>query len=301
MDTCKLTIFTPAYNRSACMKRLYKSLVDQTCHNFRWIIVDDGSTDDLGQLAAQWIHEEEAFSISYYYKKNGGMYTAYNTALSHVDTEYWVCVDSDDWMPADAVEKIYAAFSACERSGAAGIVGLDALADGRVLGGLFPKEACPLCHLIDIQLKIRHAGDMKMVYRKEISDRIGFMPEIEGEKDFNPYYMMLQMDRIAPLLVLNEILCYVEYQSDGMTHNVWKAYKRSPISYGLLRLEFLDRENLPFFFSCKQCIHYVSSWLFTVEKREKRGMLPLPLQGPLMIAAWIPGIVLHMITHIKNR
>ena len=41
--------------------------------------------------------------IEYVYKPNGGLYTGYNVAYQTIQTELCVCVDSDDYMPEDAV------------------------------------------------------------------------------------------------------------------------------------------------------------------------------------------------------
>ncbi|HBM98446.1 MAG TPA: hypothetical protein DD413_03380, partial [Ruminococcus sp.] len=41
----KLTIITPTYNRKDLLKKCFQSLMKQTCFDFEWIIVDDGSTD----------------------------------------------------------------------------------------------------------------------------------------------------------------------------------------------------------------------------------------------------------------
>ena len=40
-----ITVFTPTYNRERTLRRLYKSLKNQTVKNFEWIVVDDGSSD----------------------------------------------------------------------------------------------------------------------------------------------------------------------------------------------------------------------------------------------------------------
>ena len=45
MDTQKLTVFTPAYNRAHTLPRTYESLCRQSCKDFVWLIVDDGSSD----------------------------------------------------------------------------------------------------------------------------------------------------------------------------------------------------------------------------------------------------------------
>lgn len=41
-----ITIVTPTYNRARTLPVLYESLCRQSSKNFKWLIVDDGSTDD---------------------------------------------------------------------------------------------------------------------------------------------------------------------------------------------------------------------------------------------------------------
>ena len=49
-----LTIFTPAYNRAHTIGRTYESLCRQICHDFEWLIVDDGSSDNTRELVRSW-------------------------------------------------------------------------------------------------------------------------------------------------------------------------------------------------------------------------------------------------------
>ena len=100
-----LTVFTPAFNRAHTLVRTYESLCRQTCQDFCWLVVDDGSTDNTRQLVEGWI-EEGRIPVRYIYKENGGLHTAYNTAYANIDTELNMCVDSDDFLPDDAVDLI---------------------------------------------------------------------------------------------------------------------------------------------------------------------------------------------------
>ena len=127
-DDCRLTIFTPVYNRAYCIEKCYRSLLRQKNQNFIWIIVDDGSVDGLSGLAQSWMDKGSNFRIEYYRKENGGIHTAYNLALSHVHTDYWVCIDSDDWLADNAVNVIYEGIKYCEKHqlNVCGMVGLDA-------------------------------------------------------------------------------------------------------------------------------------------------------------------------------
>ena len=50
-----LTVFTPTYNRAHLLRRLYESLVTQSCQDFEWLVIDDGSTDFTRQLVESFI------------------------------------------------------------------------------------------------------------------------------------------------------------------------------------------------------------------------------------------------------
>ena len=107
MEKKTLTIFTPAYNRAHTIGRTYESLCRQTSKDFCWLVVDDGSVDNTKELVINWIKENK-IPIRYIYQQNQGMHGAHNTAYRNIDTELNTCIDSDDYMPDDAVEKIIA-------------------------------------------------------------------------------------------------------------------------------------------------------------------------------------------------
>ena len=98
-----ITVFTPTYNRAHLLSRCYDGMKAQTDKSFIWMIIDDGSADNTEEVVRGWIQENDDFQIQYYRKENGGLHTAYNEAISHIETELCVCIDSDDYMPDDAI------------------------------------------------------------------------------------------------------------------------------------------------------------------------------------------------------
>ena len=42
----KIIILTPTYNRTKNLKQLFKTLQQQNCKDFIWLIVNDGSKED---------------------------------------------------------------------------------------------------------------------------------------------------------------------------------------------------------------------------------------------------------------
>ena len=98
------TVFTPTYNRGHTLHRVYNSLRIQTCSDFEWLIMDDGSTDCTAELVKGW-QAENHFPIRYYFQENQGKHFAWNRAAEIAFGEYFICADSDDEFTPDALQK----------------------------------------------------------------------------------------------------------------------------------------------------------------------------------------------------
>lgn len=263
-----LTIFTPAYNRAELLKRCYESLKRQSLKDFVWIIVDDGSTDNTAEVVKSWIKSETDFDIKYYYKENGGLHTTYNLAIEKAETELSVCIDSDDYMPDNAVELIIDFWKKHGSSEYAGITGLDFNAkDGTNIGGYYPENQKSI-NLIDVLLGKypQSAGDKKHVVRTELYKKAAPMHSYEGEKNFNPHRLHLEISRDYDFLILNENLCFVDYQEAGMTNSMYWQYYNSPNSFADIRRQYLSFEGAPLKFVIRNCIHYDSSCILSKQK-----------------------------------
>lgn len=100
-----ITVFTPTYNRAHTLTRAFNSLMKQTCKDFVWLVIDDGSTDNTRSVIDE-LKGKADFEIRYYWKKNGGRHTAVNYSYQYLDTPYVVTLDSDDELLPDAIEKM---------------------------------------------------------------------------------------------------------------------------------------------------------------------------------------------------
>ena len=98
-----ITVFTPTYNRAYTLGDLYESLMAQSCFDFEWLIVDDGSTDNTEELVKNWL-DNGRFEVRYIKKPNGGKPSAINCGLEHARGEYFWIIDSDDTATPDGVE-----------------------------------------------------------------------------------------------------------------------------------------------------------------------------------------------------
>ena len=218
-----LTIFTPTYNRAELLTRAYESLKDQTCRDFTWLIVDDGSTDETKTLAAKW-QEEGYFPISYHYCENGGKMRAHNLGVGLADTKWFLCLDSDDTLVTTAVFDILRAVEMIEsdpdKDRLAGIIGHKGRnAKDPLYGVDFPK-GLKRSTLYGLYLK-GFKGETTIVFKREVLLKYPF-PEIEGEKYVPEDYIYDKIDSVYEYLLLPKILTVCEIVKSGYTDSVRK-------------------------------------------------------------------------------
>ncbi|ASN05999.1 glycosyltransferase family 2 protein [Virgibacillus necropolis] len=268
----KLTIFTPTYNRAYCLDNCYQSLKQQTCKEFVWLIIDDGSTDETKELVGSWI-KENVIHINYHWQNNQGMHGAHNTAYERIETELNVCIDSDDYMPGNAVAKILTFWEEYGNENVSGIIGLDADNEHRIIGTKLP-EYLKTSTLFDLYYKQGVTGDKKLVYRTALTKKYPY-PIFTNENYVGLAYKYYMLDKDYQLLLMNEVLCCVEYLPDGSSRNMFRQYRKNPRGFAFYRKALM---NLPFtnpLFKFRQAIHYVSSslmsrnWSFLLETPHK--------------------------------
>jgi glycosyltransferase involved in cell wall biosynthesis len=282
-----LTVFTPTYNRAYILHLCYESLKRQTSQDFIWLIIDDGSTDSTKELVEIW-KKEGSVPIQYHYQENQGMHGAHNTAYELIETELNVCIDSDDYMPDDAVEKIVSFWKRYGSNQVAGIVGLDAKQNGDIIGTKMPENLATskLSSLYGIH---GVKGDKKLVYRTDLTKQTPPYPIFPGEKYCPLSYKYILIDQMCPLLIMNETLVHVEYLEDGSSLNMINQYKKNPRGFSFFRkiaMQYSPTLKDRF----RESIHYVSSNLLAGDYdfiRQSPKKLTTLLVSPIGFALYL--------------
>jgi glycosyltransferase involved in cell wall biosynthesis len=289
-----LTVFTPTYNRAHTLPRTYQSLCNQTCKDFIWLIIDDGSSDNTRDLVKQWQSNDNGFEIRYIYKDNGGMHTAHNTAYENIDTELNVCIDSDDMFADGAVKKILEKWETVKGQGFAGIVGLDADMAGNLIGTGFATDMTEttLCGYY----AAGGIGDKKLVYRTDVINAYPKYPVFSGEKYVALAYKYRLIDQDYKLAVLPEVLCHVEYQSDGSSKTMWKQYLNNPRGFAFWRKVCMQYPTTKMRMIL-DCIQYCSSSFIS----KNRNFIKESPRKLMTVICIIPGLVLAYITYRKVK
>lgn len=249
-----ITVFTPTYNRGATINKCYESLLRQDSRDFKWLVVDDGSTDRTKGIIQAYI-EEDKIPITYVYKKNGGVHTAHNTAYQMIDTELAFLCDSDDYLDDKAISIISDLWKEKRDEKYSALIGLDAVEGGGIITKL-PEDINEVT-LYDIRYKYNIRGDFKIIFRSDILKEELF-PEIEGEKYFPLTYKYFKIDKEYKMIPVNEVLCHIEYLPDGISLNRVRLYNKAPkgyVKYRLLMMGMAPNVLLRF----KEAVHYISS------------------------------------------
>lgn len=239
----RITLFTPTYNRAYILGQLYRSLQKQTCHDFEWLIVDDGSADDTETLVQGWMAEENAFPIRYYRQENGGKHRAINRGLELAEGELFFTVDSDDYLTEDAIEKILGWEAELPPEGNyGGFAGNLGTAPGETPnrlfdGPYFDGTALDRYGIVD--------GERAMVFYTKIHREYPY-PQYPGEKFMTEAVTWNRMAHDGyKMRFFNDIIWVFEYKEDGLTRAGSSIFLRNPRGYGLILREKAEFLNWP--------------------------------------------------------
>lgn len=101
----KISIVIPVYNVYAFLDKCLLSCVMQTFRDIEIIVIDDGSTDNSQQIIRKYMKQDERIILVD--KQNEGLIYARKSGLEIACGEYIFNLDGDDYIPEDALEKLY--------------------------------------------------------------------------------------------------------------------------------------------------------------------------------------------------
>ena len=105
MKEPKISIIIPVYNVEKYLKRCIKSVLNQDYKNLEIYLVDDGSTDNSGNLCDYYAEIDNRIKVIH--KINGGLSSARNAALEKVSGKYLTFIDSDDYVAKNYISILY--------------------------------------------------------------------------------------------------------------------------------------------------------------------------------------------------
>ncbi|MEG2083290.1 MAG: glycosyltransferase, partial [Oscillospiraceae bacterium] len=98
-----LSVIVPVYNVGKYLKQCADSSLSQQISELELILVDDGSTDNCGELCDALAAREDRVCVIH--KSNGGLADARNAGLDAASGEYVAFLDGDDFYAEDALAR----------------------------------------------------------------------------------------------------------------------------------------------------------------------------------------------------
>lgn len=108
-ENLMVSIIIPAYNAERFIADTLDSLIGQTYHNLEIVVVNDGSSDSTFDILTDYASKDNRVKVIN--QTNSGQSAARNAGLRSSHGDLVTYVDSDDWLSADAIEKIVVAFN----------------------------------------------------------------------------------------------------------------------------------------------------------------------------------------------
>jgi cellulose synthase/poly-beta-1,6-N-acetylglucosamine synthase-like glycosyltransferase/peptidoglycan/xylan/chitin deacetylase (PgdA/CDA1 family)/spore germination protein YaaH len=108
----RVAVLIPAYNEEKVIVRTIRSVLNSDYPHLRIIVIDDGSPDRTSEVAREAYPDEIAAGMLTILRTvNGGKAEALNFAVSDLKEEFYVGIDADTVIAADAVSKLVAHFA----------------------------------------------------------------------------------------------------------------------------------------------------------------------------------------------
>ncbi|MBQ7024072.1 MAG: glycosyltransferase family 2 protein [Akkermansia sp.] len=226
MSTPLVSVISPCYNVAPYIGRFLDSLLAQTYKKLEVILVNDGSTDDTGNIIKAYIPQLEAqgYKVTYIEQENGGQSSAINNALKLVSGKFLAWPDPDDWLTQDSIEKRVQFLHehpdvgmvrccvksiAYETGESKGILGCETVKKPHPINDIFEKMIFSCTWFAPVGYMLRMDLFDKVVRNREI-----YVTQRGGQN----WQMMLPMAHAYPVWQLPEVLGYYCVRADSHSH-----------------------------------------------------------------------------------
>lgn len=98
------SIIIPVYNIQNYVQIAFRSIINQDYKNYEIIMVDDGSSDNSGDLCDKLVMEFR--NVKVIHKENGGLSDTRNVGIKNARGKYIIFLDGDDGLAIDALKNL---------------------------------------------------------------------------------------------------------------------------------------------------------------------------------------------------
>jgi len=99
-----VSIITPVYNAESYLRRCIESIVNQSYKNIEIIFINDGSTDNSGEICDAYAHGDPRINVIH--SQNEGPSAARNKGIRNSTGNFIFFLDADDFIVDNAIESL---------------------------------------------------------------------------------------------------------------------------------------------------------------------------------------------------
>ena len=228
----KISIIVPVYNVENYLERCVESILKQTYTNFELLLVNDGSTDQSGDLCDQLALRDQRIRVIH--KENGGLSAARNTGIDHASSDLIGFIDSDDYIDEDMYETLYrqlresnADLSMCGHYDVFHQIPEKQVSEIKTWN-LSSEEAIKMV----MEAKVLSVTAVNKLYKKELFNHLKF--EV-GKIAEDAFIMIRLLDQCQKVVATNEKKYYYVHRENSITTqkfslkflNVIEAYEQN--------------------------------------------------------------------------
>ncbi|MDB4754054.1 glycosyltransferase family 2 protein [Akkermansiaceae bacterium] len=197
-----VSVVVPTYNRAVMVCDALQSVKNQSYRPLQLLVVDDGSTDDTGDVVKKWADEnaKDDFEVRYLWQENQGGNPARNHGIAEAEGEFVAFLDSDDLWDSEKLKQQVELFIEDSRVGAVycGVRHVDA-ATGKVLEST--KRNYPAGDIL-CQILVRDVTSPTSAYivKRELFGKVGdFDITLQARQDWDMWIRLAAECRIGSL------------------------------------------------------------------------------------------------------
>jgi len=235
-----IAIIVPVYKVEATLDKCVRSILSQSFKDFSLVLVDDGSPDRCGEMCDEYGEMDRRIKVIH--RLNGGLSAARNTglewALANTDCEWFVFIDSDDWVNEFYLEKLLEMGNADTQILLSSVIienGKDVLFVGPTKSGyISPEEIYDKHNLLAVWAASK-------VFRREIITGLRFREGIIQEDEFFTYQIFFTNGLVG--YAAGAEYHYVQ-RNDSIVGGKWNAKRLICVDGMKAQWSFFDEHKL---------------------------------------------------------
>lgn len=234
----KVSVIVPVFNVEKYIVECIESVLKQSFTDIELILINDGSVDNSGDICDEYAKKDDRIKV--FHQKNGGVCAARNKGLDIATGDYIMFLDSDDFLPLDAIETLYN--DAIQNSSSISV------------GKMFSdSEATYTDNNIEIwvgkQVLIKGLEDHPALYgccsklfKRQLINDIRF---VEGRKVHEDgYFTFLALIKLPTITVRNKCTYIYRYNPDSASHAAFSDKYFDVLYFDGLKREII-RDKFP--------------------------------------------------------